>query len=329
MKNLFLVDGASATGKSDLLKRVKDYNAGDVGYVVKGTTRPERDYERGDPGILLDLEFLSEPEFDGRNYDYTYTYGGARYGFHRKDLMQALVTRDNVFVIVRNTVIIDRIAQEFSWINVVPIFIYTDRAQLAKRLEAECLDPDLIQWRLDRSEVAFGEYFGNTECYREVLINNSSRAVFHSIIDKLIGKYKTAPSIDPNSIAVMMSFDKSNVKLLDYFDAMERAARVASPAYRCVRVDTEPGTVPIAPTFRKVIERSRCVIADLTGERPNVYYELGYAHARGKTCIITAEEGTRLHTHAQAFKIVFYESVTALYSHLAAELQLVLGGPSW
>jgi hypothetical protein len=57
MKNLFLIHGASATGKSDLLKWVTENNADDVSFVVKGTTRAQREYERDDPEILLDLNF--------------------------------------------------------------------------------------------------------------------------------------------------------------------------------------------------------------------------------------------------------------------------------
>ena len=83
MKNLFLVDGASGTGKSDLLRWVIDNNADDVRYLQKGTTRGQRPQEQNDTGILLDLEFLSKAEFKAKQYDYTYRYGGAEYGFSR------------------------------------------------------------------------------------------------------------------------------------------------------------------------------------------------------------------------------------------------------
>ena len=42
------------------------------------------------------------------------------------------------------------------------------------------------------------------------------------------------------------------------------------------------------------IRRSAFIIADVSEPRPNVYYELGYAQAIGKSVITTAHEGTQL-----------------------------------
>src|SRR5260370_3627433 len=48
-----------------------------------------------------------------------------------------------------------------------------------------------------------------------------------------------------------------------------------------------PGLLP--SVLWQTLKNARCVIADLTGRNPNVYYELGLAHAIGKpTVLITA-----------------------------------------
>jgi hypothetical protein len=44
-----------------------------------------------------------------------------------------------------------------------------------------------------------------------------------------------------------------------------------------------------------MIERARTVVADLTCERPNVYYEPGYARDVGKTIITPIRAGTPAH----------------------------------
>ena len=50
----------------------------------------------------------------------------------------------------------------------------------------------------------------------------------------------------------------------------------------------------IVPTIFDSIRRCAFVIADVTDAKPNVYYELGYARALGKTVIQTAREGINL-----------------------------------
>ena len=50
----------------------------------------------------------------------------------------------------------------------------------------------------------------------------------------------------------------------------------------------------IVPTVLASIRRAAFIIADLSEPRPNIYYELGYAQALGRSIITTACEGTEL-----------------------------------
>jgi guanylate kinase len=326
LKNLFLIDGASGTGKSDLLRWVADNNASDVGILKKGTTRQPRQYEEADSEILLDLEFLSPAEFDARDYHYTYTYGGARYGLSRTDLTRELLVHENVFVIVRNIATMSRIAKDYQFINVVPVFIYTDRTELTARLRTADTAADVIEFRLKRSEISLRDYYTHPGVYDETIINNSSRDVFHATIGKLIEKYRDSPAIDPYLVSVMMSFNPGNKKLDDYYDAMNAAVRGVAARYRCRRVDKVPGSPKIAAEFRGLIASSRCAIVDLTENKQNVYYELGYIQATRKTCVITAEAGTQPFFYPREHKIIFYASARELRELLAVELRGLLHG---
>jgi guanylate kinase len=326
MKNLFLVDGASGTGKSDLLKWASENNADDVGFIRKGTTRQQRDYEASDPEILLDLEFLSKEGFETKHYDYTYTYGGARYGLFRKELTKKLIKHNNVFAIVRNTGTIRKIADDHSFVNVVPIFIYTDRAELTKRLERSGASKEGIAFRLGRSDIAERDYYSHPDVYKEILINNSAREIFHNTIDRLVAKYGAMPSIDPYLISVMMSFNPKNRTLEDSYDAIEQAIKGISSKFDSRRVDKAPGSPKIASEFRNLIARSRCIIVDLTENKQNVYYELGYIQASGKSCIITAQEGTVPFFYPREHKIIFYASARELRERLKPELEGLLQG---
>jgi hypothetical protein len=114
---------------------------------------------------------------------------------------------------------------------------------------------------------------------------------------------------------VIMPFDRT--------DELERAyAMGIEPTLRecglgCVRVDRIRHTTRIGNRIDEALRRSYFVIADLTKERPNCYYELGFAHALGKPAILLARAGTVLHFDVRDYPCIFYESE----EHLQKELK--------
>jgi len=64
------------------------------------------------------------------------------------------------------------------------------------------------------------------------------------------------------------------------------------------------------------IKCAECIVADLTYDRPNVYYEVGYAHSQSKPTILIAKEGTNPHFDLQGHRIVFYRSAFHLQEDL-------------
>ena len=144
MKNLFIVDGASGAGKSDFVEYVEGYSTR-ASVVRKYTTRPKRDYEK--KTWFLDLQFVSKPEFKTLPLDYEYTYSGEHYGFARRDLIEALLRSRNAFVIVRNAEITRQIIDEFAFINVVPVFVYTYPVQVRERLRSQHMSDEQVEFR--------------------------------------------------------------------------------------------------------------------------------------------------------------------------------------
>ena len=61
------------------------------------------------------------------------------------------------------------------------------------------------------------------------------------------------------------------------------------------RVKDVPGDYRITDQLIRMIHEARLIVADLTHERPNVYFELGYARGLGKTIVTIAREGTPIH----------------------------------
>lgn len=64
---------------------------------------------------------------------------------------------------------------------------------------------------------------------------------------------------------------------------------------RAERVKDVQGDYRITEKILAMISKARFVIADLTYERPNVYFELGYARGLGKTVITILRAGTTAH----------------------------------
>jgi hypothetical protein len=72
------------------------------------------------------------------------------------------------------------------------------------------------------------------------------------------------------------------------------------------------------------IGNSSIVVADLTEERPNCYYEAGYAHALNKPVILTARTGSTVHFDLAGKEILFWDNAPDLKAKLERELRRVL-----
>jgi hypothetical protein len=73
----------------------------------------------------------------------------------------------------------------------------------------------------------------------------------------------------------------------------------------------------------ELIEKAWLIVCDLTYERPNVYYELGYAHGVGNTgsnILLIAREGTTLHFDISPLGVNYYSSMESLRAILRTNL---------
>ncbi|MEM7429298.1 MAG: hypothetical protein AAF441_24700 [Pseudomonadota bacterium] len=113
---------------------------------------------------------------------------------------------------------------------------------------------------------------------------------------------------DVVSLAERMALSRDVFIIMSYGDdpSLEQAVTAFEEVcdefgFNAKRLDQEDsgGTFEVNEAITDRIRDSAFVIVDLTEERPNVYYELGYARALGKDVILTAKEGTTVHFDAQ------------------------------
>lgn len=99
-----------------------------------------------------------------------------------------------------------------------------------------------------------------------------------------------------------------------------------------VRADELYGPGMIIQDISDQIVSSQVVIADITPANPNVYFEVGYAHALKKPAILLAEKGTKLPFDLSGFRALFYENTIAGRRHfeegLRKHLTAIMGSAS-
>ena len=75
-----------------------------------------------------------------------------------------------------------------------------------------------------------------------------------------------------------------------------------------IRADDIYNNGMIIEDISKSIIESSIIIADITPNNQNVYYELGYAHALNKPTILLAEKGCNLPFDIQSYRVIFYSN---------------------
>ncbi len=114
-------------------------------------------------------------------------------------------------------------------------------------------------------------------------------------------------AVNDRQIAVMMPFN-TTAYLSPLDDPVYRAVKEAANqlGYECKRVDEIKTPTDITQDILELIESSRVVIADLSGANPNVYYEMGLAHARGRIVIPISSDGEKLPFDNSHIRTIFY-----------------------
>ncbi len=97
--------------------------------------------------------------------------------------------------------------------------------------------------------------------------------------------------------------------------------QAAAAGFDVVRIDEKAGPGVIFQDIQREIEQAEIVIAEITPANPNVFYELGYAHALGKPTILLAQRDAELPFDIRSFRVVFYNDTIGGKSEVEQNLR--------
>lgn len=114
----------------------------------------------------------------------------------------------------------------------------------------------------------------------------------------------------PDTVLIIMPVG-SDPGYLDKTAAIDRA--VARAGLTATFPKYEPDDPRFQPyDFREQLQRAVVVLADLTGERPSCYFELGFAEALERPVQLIAQAGTPIHQTAYRRTVRFYANTDEL-----------------
>ena len=125
----------------------------------------------------------------------------------------------------------------------------------------------------------------------------------------------------PNTAFLMMAIDDTMPELEDIRNGIKEVFEEFG--IQAITADEIEHEGVITDRILSEIETSEFLIADLTHERPNVYYEIGHAHALKKRVILVRKKDTKLHFDVAHRNCPQYENTTDLKKLLRRRLETI------
>ncbi len=136
-----------------------------------------------------------------------------------------------------------------------------------------------------------------------------------AFIRETAGIDSPAVQLDRNLVFVLTPFHDDSIGT---YEAIRTVCN--DLGLRALRGDEEFVRGDILPHVLRHLARARLVIANLEGRNPNVYYELGLAHAMDKTTVLLAKAPESVPFDVRAKKLVLYSNAAELKEKLRLEL---------
>lgn len=163
--------------------------------------------------------------------------------------------------------------------------------------------------------------------YLSKQVNESDRIYKRFIKKVMVGlkEYDLAKCLsllgpDKKKVFVAMWFDDSMNKCRESIQNV-----ISDCGYKPMLIDMKEHNNQIVPEIFKEINDSEFVVADLTGHRGGVYYEAGYAMAKGKQVILCCRDGEPTHFDVAQINTIYWKNEEDLYERLAKRINATIG----
>lgn len=118
-------------------------------------------------------------------------------------------------------------------------------------------------------------------------------------------------------------------ELNDIYDYFLKPAIEQNCVLKCERGDDVFGSNVIMDDIRSSIERARLVVADLTGRNPNVFYEVGIAHALNRDVLLLSQSMSDVPFDLRHRRVLIYDNTPKgckkLERSIVENIQAILG----
>lgn len=159
-------------------------------------------------------------------------------------------------------------------------------------------------------------------------IDVSYRYMYQRFVKKIFSGLR---EFELEECLALMNPDTKKVFVAMWFDGSMKKARenineaIRSCGYEPMLIDMKEHNNQIVPEIFKEIDASEFVIADLTGHRGGVYYEAGYAMAKGKTVILSCRNGEETHFDVAQINTIYWQNEDDLFERLMRRIKATVG----